>query len=270
MEKLCVLILLIIGVACSNKQDVAPVVDPTDFPLVTITPDGDYSNVAEGDILSYTITVDKFFDQDIDFSVIVNESSTGNAADIEVVGGTFIAYTSSTSLEVTIVDDGYPEIDESYDMEISAVADRSYNFQISPNSDVEILNFSVANVNVAGVLTVGALWSDDHDDWDLYFFDSNGNQLDGNVGATGSDPEVITGVIDDSSDDGTYDLLLDAWDVSNDKTTFEISIAKPDGGIEVISTDVSISSTDEPTLYGLYHVATLTKSGSNYTLMAKD
>lgn len=267
-SKLFVMGLILLNQACSNKQEVATIEDPTNYPSVTISPAENYSNVSEGDTLVYDITVDKFFDQDIDFTVIVNEASTGNEMDFSVLGGTFLAYTYSTSISVIISDDKYPEIDESYKMEISASEDRSYNFQLSPNSDVEILDFTVANVNDPDVLTLGVYWEDDHDDWDIYILDEGGDQLDGNVGATGSDPEIIAGVIDNSFNDGVYNVLADAWDVTNENTTFELSIAKPDGSIAVISTSIDITSEEEPVLDGLYHIATITKSGSSYTLNA--
>ncbi len=270
VKLLCLAIIMLSSYGCSNKQDVAPIQDPTNYPLVTITPMEDYSNITEGDVLEFTIEVDKFFDQDIDFSVVVNETSTGREQDISVEGGTFVAFTQSTSIVIEILADNYPEVDESYSMEISAAEDKSYNFQLSPNSDVEQLDFTVANVNTADVLTLGAYWEDDHDDWDMYLFDSDGNQMDGYEGATGSDPEIIEGIIDNNTTDGVYDILLDAYDVENEVTTFELSIAKPNGDVEVIITTIDLSSDEEPQINGLYRIATITKSGSSFSLSAVD
>ncbi len=131
---LCTLIVLTVITSCSNKQEVAPIIDPANNPLATFTPMGDYSNITEGDTLEFEITVDKLFDQDIDFSVILDESSSGTEEDYLVRGGIFTALTTSTTLSIIFLNDNVQEEDETFDLEISAAEDIGYSFQLNPDS----------------------------------------------------------------------------------------------------------------------------------------
>lgn len=259
---------LFVVYGCSNKQDVEPIIDPTLNPEVTVTPLGDYSTVTEGDTLEFDITVDALFDQDIDFTAVLDEASVGSSFDFVSEEVTFFAFTSSIRLTVVFLADSFPEVAENVMMRISSEEDPTYNFQLSPISDVEMLNFDLISVNAPDVLSLGAEWPVNDDDWDLYIYDAAGSNVGGTAGATGADPEAIPSVLDNTADDGVYDIVMDPFAVDTEMTTLEVAIATPDGSIQSVMVTIDTEDDEEPVLYGFNHVATLTKSGEVWTLAA--
>ncbi|MFY0601685.1 MAG: hypothetical protein JXR03_18575 [Cyclobacteriaceae bacterium] len=258
-------LLIVLLASCYSGQDVAPIDSPDDNPVVTVEPGGDYSSPKEGDVLVYTISVDKFVTQAIDFGVELSESSTVTSSDYTVEGGTLEPFAESTILTVTILADDFPEPDETFSFEINASADIAYNFQLSPNGDVEASNVTVSNVHDETAVTIAIAWPDSSDDWDVYVNDED----DATVASaeTGADPEIMLLAAD--SDDGDYFVEAAAWAVEATVTDFTVSINYPDGSLEEFTMTFDNSLTDNYTEGASgWRLMTITKSGSSFSASA--
>lgn len=257
------LAVILVLAGCSAEQDVAGIADPTEYPTVTITADGDYSTISEGDVLSFTLETDAFFNQDIDFAFIIGEATGLSDSDFEVTDATFYAYSSTATMTVEIFDDGYPEMGETLDFTIDSSGDPSYNFQINPNSGSLSFSNTVVNVNSEDAADVSVNWEDGADDWDVYIVDGDANYYDG--AETGGHPELMN--LSDTEDDGTYYVVAYDWDVAAEVTEFEVAIGSPDGSVSIQSATIDVTA-ENNSIDGSYIVGKITKSGSTYTLVA--
>lgn len=204
---------LITFTGCYQDQEVAPVVSPERGSVLTITPRESYSNVKEGDILYYDVTTNALVAQAIDFGAIFNSNSVGGADDIEV-SGTLGTNSYSTVITVTIVDDGILEPLETLSFNLNADGDPGYNFQLSPESDDEIVNLSIVDY------TMSIDWSevmvDDQGacdlgiDIDLYLLDGDFGIVNQD-GASSHCPDE-TANIGGNLADGTYYVYASVWD----------------------------------------------------------
>ena len=263
--------------SCSNEQEVSAIVSPNDFSTVTITPSTVPSLVNEGDTLKFTLTVDKMFTQDIDFSVLYDATSEGLDVDYEVVGGTFPAYTLSTEVSVIILEDNFPEMSESLKLTLTSEPDYGFNFQLSPSSESLSMDLSITNVNNPDALTVSFAWDDpDHESDFDFLVESLSDGSWSTSGATGSNPETDMSV-DTDSPDGTYYFGVDPYSVVDGDIAFTVNVGHPDGTVEVFSGAFNTSNLENYTtdLFSawdtdMYRMVTVVKSGDTYTVTYND
>lgn len=272
-----VMSLLMWGCGETAKQDVAPIVSNANNPSVTITPAGNYATVKEGDTLIYTLTVDKMFNQDIDFAVEVDGGTTtaSAGADYEVIGGTFSAYTLTTEVRIIIIADDFPEVSETLNFTLTADSDYGYNFQLAPTSDDLTESITIQNVNDPTALTVIFEWADDSD-FDLLVQAQNQGSFS-TAGGTGSNPEVDKSVAL-TADDDSYFFGVDPYDVNEGDIAFTVYAAYPDGSFDEFSGTWNSANTDnyvttdyfEEWDVTIYRMLTVVKSGESFTVTYND
>lgn len=208
--------LLLSGVlltSCFPEQEVEPVDSPDDNPMVTITPEADYSSLREGDTLRFDIAVDKMVQNPVGFEIALSEGSTADEDDFEVLGGTLAAYSSSTTLEVIVTSDMMPETGETFAFTI--IPDFHWDFQLNPNGDKEPTSASVKDLDYSLDWSAGTYENEDMCAWDidLDIFLLNAAQSEGDFsGATGACP-LEHGTMVELPDD-TYDIYVDYFDGS--------------------------------------------------------
>lgn len=252
--------------SCDQEQKVEPVVGPENKAVVTIErTDGGSSTVTEGDVLVYTITSNKMVETAIDFSTLFAAASGASEGDFEITGGTLAPYDLSTTMTITVANDGFPELTEKLEMDISA-ANWGQNWQLNPSSDVEKVALDVANVNEEGVVTIGLNWPDNHDDLDFYITTSSGANWGGSASATGAIPEINTSLWP-SDPDGTYYVLVDPYHLEGKTATnYSIHIGLEDGTVQIFE---GVIDTTNPDAYqmedGLYKLAEIVVAGGVVT-----
>ena len=252
--------------SCYSDQNVAPIDSPDDNPTITVEPSGDYSTLTEGDVLEYTISVDRMLPNDIAFTVEFGDESVAGAADFSTGGAILGAYTLSTTIAIEVVDDHFPEVDEAISFEINADGYYAWNWLLNPGSDKEATTGTIVNTYVDSVLSIGVQWPDDHDDWDGIVF-ATADTSAVSTAFTGADPELMS--IDNDEDDGEYVVVMDAYAVAHDETPFYTAFNTPDGGLAEVETTVVLSDESTYTLFaGYYVVARIVKSGSSYSVSA--
>lgn len=259
--------------SCYSGQDVAPIDSPDDNPTATLTPMADYSSVAEGDTLKYTISLDKTVRYDIQFGVVYDDNSVVTAEDIEEIGGLLTAYSLETELWVILLADDFPEIDETMEIEIGAGTDLAFNWQLSPASDVVTFSTALPNTNFDGGLTVAMSWPDPDHAIDFDFLVES--ELEGSWGAaaTADNPEITTALWT-TDDDGSYFFGFDPYTVpSGVDVPFTISVGYPDGTVEFFdgaynSNNTADYTVDQFTAWGspMYRALTVVKTGSTFNV----
>jgi len=208
------LVILMAGVvltSCFPEQEVEPVDPPDDNPMVTITPAGDYSNIKEGDTLTFDISVNKMIQYPLTFEVTLGDESTADADDFITAGGTLAPFTNSTTLSIIVAGDYVPEEKEIFAFTITP--DFHWDWQINPESDKEPVNATVKDLDFTLDWSAGTYEEVDMCEWDidLDLFVMNAAGTEGNFdGATGACPlehGTLIGLPDD-----TYDIYVDFWD----------------------------------------------------------
>ncbi len=199
--------------SCFPEQEVSPVKDPSNNSVATITPQGDYSIVKEGDTLVFDITVSKMVENAVQFSLQVDESSTIADDDIVIEGGNLSSYSTGTQLTVIVVPDALPEEGETFVFSISSEEDITWNFQLSPNSDVLMGNTKINNYDFSLDWSEGTFEDMDMCDWNVDFdiYVANADFSEGVFGgATGACPLESASL--SGLPDGTYDIYVDYYD----------------------------------------------------------
>ncbi len=231
--------------ACEYSQDVDPVISPDGYPKFTVTPAEDYSNVKEGDTLTYTITLDKMIDRALTFRYKIVDGDA-NAADFELKPAVIAPYSTSSTLQIIIPQDWDAEETESVKLEfgVFSIAEK---YIVNPAVVNPVYDLTIDNY-VSDVLTITIGWEQlfagmevidgettlpngdvvewvdtveaEYDAYDFMDFDiliSPADEFDpadpwaseiGNYsGATGNNPEVVEAVLED----GEYILWADLY-----------------------------------------------------------
>lgn len=229
--------------ACDPEQEVSPVIDASQKALVSITrtDDGTGSAIVEGDVLEFEITTSKMLKNSVDFAAILTEGSGVDESDFEVEGGVLNPFTTKTTMSITVLNDGFPELGEKLEFEIGAF-DIAQNWILSPESDIEEVSLDVANVNEAGVITIALSWPNHDDDLDLYIYSVAADDFWGS--SAGSDNPEITTALWPSDPNGTYYVGFDPYHLDGEGTDYTISIGFEDGTVQIFNGRFELADID--------------------------
>lgn len=252
-------------VSCYD-QDVADVIDPTDYPTATFITEFVGSEINEGDTITYSITLDKPCDFDIEFSVqITDSSSTVDEHDYVITSGEIPAFTTGP-VEVSIIileDIAHVELDEAITFEVGSFAAKE-KYTLSPETENPLMDLIVKTKNNADVFKVFLEWDNGVDDYDAYLIDPS-NVSVSYEGATGDNPEQLS--LANSEPDGEYFIEIDPWIIESGLTTFTGTFANPDDTYStlVATVDTVKLRNDEYPMGAVgYQIMKITKTGSNY------
>ncbi len=254
--------------ACDQDKDVDAPMDANTKPVITVTRIGENTGavVNEGDILEFQVESSKFMEGAVSFDVEVEGAIEG--VDYEVLSTpTIQPYSTSTTFEVLVISDNFPENDAEYGIRVVSTG-LDQNWRLNPSSlEGTTFTIGVKNINPAGAFTVGFMWSDDHDDFDIYVLDSDGEPLGEDIyeGATGNFPEVST-VLKTDAPNGEYHVTIDPYSVGHDQVPFTVSVGKPDHSSQVFTGTIDLTSEELPTFEGMIAVLKIVKSGDNITV----
>ena len=216
------------------EQDVAEVISPDRNPTVTYTANISGSSVTEGQKFIYTITLDKPIDRALTFSA--RQVGGTAVADEDFIAETVVLqpYSTEAKLEIEIIADDFPEVEESANFEIGifGIAER---YLINPNSTNPVtLDLKVVNKNDPDKLTIAFEWPNHSVDIDIVTWsDTEEYPMTewGADGATGNNPEVDKSIwLSDPV--GTYYVNIMDWD--EDPFTYKFSIGHPNGTVQFI------------------------------------
>ena len=219
-------------VSCEYQQEVADPISPDDYPVATITTDFSGTAVTEGDVITYTITIDKWLDHEVTFSAMI-EGGTGSEDDIQNIGGVIDAYSDSTTLTVVFVQDLDADDGETLELEIGAdYLGTQYTLNpstVNPTLNVTITNWVSSELEmtfdwhgevIVNDLTCGDVYNEDigdYVDFDIFMADAEGYDFNDpwsyfnpyDYAATGDVPEEWT--IGDTIPDGSYYFFCDLY-----------------------------------------------------------
>ena len=236
-------LLIISFVSCNTaEQDVEPIVDVDDtYPVASFITDFTGANVAEGDTVVYTISLNKPISADLTFTATVI-GGTADGSDIEAINGTIAAYDTETEVSVVFTQDWAADDAETAEVEIG-ITGLGEKYLVHPSTVNAVLNVTVANY-VPDVLTISCAWDKDvvinsnepyHEDYtyiehagsnmdfDMEVYDQDDNFIAG--AWTGDSPEILE-ISGADLPNGTYyvNSFLWAsdfahWDADNDPET---------------------------------------------------
>jgi hypothetical protein len=269
---------VIFGVSSCQKVTMSEPISPDNYPEATLTSDASGSELTEGDVVTYTLALDKPLEHNITFEVTMDSTTTAGHSDYSIPDEIVIpAYYKEVTFTLTATEDAMPELDEVIAFNI-AVNYLGTRYTLKPETSSFNEKFTIKN-KLNGALTVGMTWTDDHDDYDVYMIDEigagdpNGWGYDwsGFQAATGAYPEVmvfnpVAGLPWDLVD-GVYYVDVDPYDVVNSTSKLEFAIEHPDGKLEFIDVDFDVDkyNNNEYPMVWAASVLKMTASGSTYT-----
>ncbi|MCW3805402.1 hypothetical protein [Plebeiibacterium marinum] len=261
---LCLVLALLVLPGC-YEDEVADVVSPDEYPTYTVTSDYDGGEIREGDVIKYTIKMDKMRTYATPFALHVIDESADDIIEFENV--TIPAYSTEGVIEVTFIDDLLPSNEEqTIKYEVGCFSDAA-KYLLNSNSKVVSQELTVKNYNDPSGLSIIVGWDNGDDDWDLMVVDEGQNdEWTGWAGATGANPEQTLLLNEEA--DGVYYLEFDPWDVLNDVVEFEILIGKPDHTAQSFSFTYDVEDDESYDKGWGYRVVKIEKSGSSYTCTA--
>ncbi len=265
--------------SCFPEQEVAPIKDPSNNPLATITPQGDYSLVKEGDTLVFDITLDKMIKNNVAIDIDILDGTTLVEDEQFVIEGTNIpAYGLSTQAFVYVLSNDFPDDANLGKLELNVTSDNdiTWNFQLNPATQSVMVNSEVQNFNDPDALTIYFEWDDPEEviDFDLLIEYETGGESWSADGATGNNPEKDKTIRNDydSPYDGTYLVGIDPFDVpSSVDIPFTVTIGHANGTVSEFSgifntDDIGNYTADTFSAWGstMYRVLTVVKTGNSY------
>lgn len=216
------------------EQDVEDVVSPDGNPKVTYSANISGNSVTEGQKFIYTIKLDKPIDRALTFSAFQTGGTAIEEEDFVVAPVILQPYTTEVKLEIEIIADDFPEVEEtaSFEIGIFGIAER---YLINPESTNPIkLDLKLVNKNDPGKLTIAFEWPNHNVDLDIVIWsDTEEYPMTewGDAGATGNNPEVDKSIwLADPP--GTYYVNIMDWD--EDPFTYKFSIGHPNGTVQFI------------------------------------
>lgn len=230
---------LLMGVMFScdqSDQEVAPVGSIEGYATAVVTNMSDVNSFNEGDTLLVKVSLDKWLDKDLYFTLDVT-AETGDESDISYNESdlVFPAYTSEIVIPIVILADDIVEETETMKVSVKMKGDEQY-YAVQPASVFPTYDVTINNVNAEGVLTVNVGWDNPNNDLDIYIFSDIVGLLGG---AESSDnPEICTDLYQ-----AYYDVLYDEhgillenfylavfpWYVEEDEIDLKIAFGEPDG-----------------------------------------
>jgi len=275
LYKLLGLALIVIGYAACNtaSQDVEPVISPAGYPVPTFTAVGTTS-VDEGAVFKYTITLDKMLDRALTFSLVQTGGTATEEDDYIAEAAVLQPYTNSVELVISIIEDDFPEDNETLDfeVEISSLGER---YLVNPSTVYPTGSLTLNNVNDPTLLTIVFSWPTE-DDMDIVTWsDTEDYPMTewGDGGATGSNPETDKSIwLSDPI--GTYYVNIMDWDAGID-FDYTFILGHPDGSTQIITgtftgTDKSGYTNDHWTAWGgsydSYRVLKVVNDGTGFTV----
>jgi hypothetical protein len=267
------LIVLMCGVlalsSCDQEKDVEPIMDANTKPVITVTRTDEgasSSTINEGDILEFEVATSKWMEGAIDFTI--ESENLVEGLDYEILSPASIApYSSSSTLRIEVLSDNFPENDEQFDLRV-VPTDIAQNWRLNPSSlEGSVFDLAVKNINPAGAFTVGFLWADDHDDFDIYVLDGAGDAVGDNIyeGATSAFPEITT-VLKTDAPDGEYHVTVDPYAVEHEQIDFTIGVGFEDGTSQVFTGTLDLTSEELPTFGDMIALIKIVKSGNSITV----
>lgn len=255
--------------SCDQDKDVEPIMDANTKPVITVTRTDEgaaNSTINEGDILEFEVATSKWMKGAVDFTVESNNLVEG--LDYEILAPASIApFTSSSTLQIEVLSDRFPEADEQFDLRI-VPTNIAQNWRINPSShEGSAFDLQVKNINPEGAFTVGFLWADDHDDFDIYMLDADGEAIGEDIyeGATSSYPEITT-VLKTDAPDGEYHLTVDPYAVEHEQIDFTIGVGFEDGTSQVFTGTLDLTSEELPTFADMIALIKIVKTGNTITV----
>ncbi|MBU2886169.1 hypothetical protein KO507_10385 [Gilvimarinus agarilyticus] len=260
--------------SCVNEREVAPIMDPTTKPLVTISTDDDLTSVSEGDVFTFNVMTSKLMKENIAFSY---KESEGNASvegmDFDVSSGVLAPYAFETTFTLEIPMDNFPQETTKLAIEIGSY-ELADTWQFSPESEPYMVDVDVKNVNDPDALTIGVIWDDPEHvtDFDV-LVEAEDQGSWSNQGATGANPEIDTSIRSDYGDDtdDTYLVGLDPYDVPDGDISFKVHVGYPNGDVEIFEgtfnkADLSTYIADDFTAFGstMYRILRVVQTGNTY------
>jgi hypothetical protein len=216
------------------EQDVTDVISPDKNPTVTYTANVSGGSVTEGQKFIYTITLDKPIDRALTFSATQTGGTAIADEDFVVSPVVLQPYSTEAKLEIEIIEDDYPEIEEtaSFEIGIFGIAER---YLINPSSTNPVsLDLKLVNKNDPGKLTIAFEWPNHNVDLDIVIWsDTEEYPMTewGDAGATGNNPEIDKSIwLADPP--GTYYVNIMDWD--EDPFSYKFSIGHPNGTVQFI------------------------------------
>ena len=236
---------------------------------VTATPDNTGGDVNEGDVVTFSITLDKPQSSAVGFEAILVGGS-GSADDVVLGSSRVGSYATGTSITVEFAADLIPENDETVIVKIVPDGVVSGYFVSNPDNLGEY-TYNVKSPVDPDDLIVALEW-DTVAAHDLDMFSVSAANGAWDQQWTGDHPEVknlIWGV----DPDGTYYLGIDPYDVEAgvDSFWYRWSLGQPDGTITVIEGMFDYANRD--TAYTIdsatggtpsYRLVTIEKAGLNF------
>ncbi|VAX36597.1 hypothetical protein MNBD_UNCLBAC01-1185 [hydrothermal vent metagenome] len=258
--------------SCVESQEVEPVQSTADYPVATFNTDADLSNIKKGDVIVYTITMDKMMNTDITFGIRVGADSEADESSFEVSGGVMDAFAKETTLNITVLQDNFPEVDKSMAIEVGAF-DLGTRFLLNPTTSNPKIATQLVNVNDPDALTVNFGWDDPEHETDLDLLVISELYGSWSTAATSANPEIDLSVTNDDDDDIFY-FGFDPFDVPNEVTNYTVRVGHPNGTVEVFEGVINKSTitndfiADDFAAWGIpsYRLIKVIKTGDNYVV----
>lgn len=226
-------------------EEVAEIVSPDDYPTVTITSDLVGNEVHEGDVVTYTISMDKMRTYNTPIALHIIDESSDHLIDFEDV--TIPAYSTEATIEVTFTDDGLPSTEEeTIKYEIACFSDAA-KYLLNSESSYIAEELTIKNTNDPEALTIVFDWSTS-DDMDIVTWANTATDPMtpwGADGATGDQPEIDK-TIKLADPVGTYYASFLDWDAGV-KFDYTLTIGHPDGKVEILNGTFDGTDTDQYT-----------------------
>jgi len=217
---------ILLAFTSCDEQDVSAPVGTDDYPTAIFTTDFTGTEINEGDMITYQITLDKVSEHDQTFTL--KTSGTADMNDVSYPEKVIIpAYTTQGEFVIEFAADKVPEDVETFSFELGQFKLSTRYFlnpkTVNPKMDLTL----VSPPNDEDGLTIACRWDNDDDDWDLMIIDEAvTDEWTGWAGATGDNPEIT--LLANATVDGTYYVELDPYDISNDVVNFNINLGHPD------------------------------------------
>lgn len=271
--------LLFLGiVACDTAtQDVSPIVVPDDsYPIVTGLTLNTTGTIREGDIIEYTISIDRPIDRAINFSAIVDEDATTlvEGDDFDFEGGTVAAWETEGILRIVSHKDfiGEPAGVVAFQLTVESVAEK---YLLHPDN---VFPSAEVTINPGLWLDISMDWNSE-DDIDIVILKEDAGALYNmpysGQGATLAQPEGSYEIGRDSI--GTFYVGIMHWGAAAFDYTFTIGSASD--GIETITGTFNSdylrayyidSWTGWGRSYNAYRILKVVNDGTNYTVTKLD
>jgi hypothetical protein len=257
--------------ACDQDKDAEPVMDANTKPTITVTriDEGAGSDaINEGDILEFEVKTSKWMEGAIDFEVQVE--NLVEHLDYEILAAPSIRpYSSTGNLVIEILSDNFPETAEELTLTVIAT-DIAQNWRLNPSSLTgTTFDLSVNNINAEGAYSIGYIWGDDHDDYDMYIYSVAEDDFWGGDqvydAATGNYPETTT-ALKTSDPDGTYYIGVDPYAVEHETTEYTVSVGLEDGSSQVFTGTLDLNDEEIPMNGGVFNLLKIEKTGTTITV----